>query len=68
MDARHLPGVARPVTLVSVHHFGCNFPGLEAGGGWFSEIPGLPIVPTVSLAVSALGNFIGNYVGVMPLD
>ncbi|CAN0001736.1 unnamed protein product [Ascophyllum nodosum] len=56
------------ITLVTIHFFAANFPGTEAGGGWFRDFHGLPVVPTVSLAASALINFIGNYVGIMPLD
>lgn len=58
----------RAGTLVSIHFFEVNFPAEEAGGGWFFYFPDIPIVPTVSLAISALINFYGNSVGVMPLE
>lgn len=59
--------VFRPGTLVTIHYFEVYFPAKEAGGGWFHFFPDVPVVPTVSLAVSAAINFYGNHCGLMPL-
>lgn len=62
------PGGACTGALVSIHFFEVNFPAEEAGGGWFHYFPDVPVVPTVSLAISVLINVYGNRVGVMPLN
>lgn len=65
---RPVAAVVLAGTLVSIHYFEDNFPALEAGGGWFHHFPDVPIVPAVSLAISALINLYGNRIGLMPLE
>ncbi|KAG5187072.1 hypothetical protein JKP88DRAFT_308146 [Tribonema minus] len=55
-------------TIASIHFFASRYPHLDAGGGHFEHFPDVPVVPFVSLLLSAAVNVYGNWAGALPLS